>query len=64
MVNGLNVEIDDQVTGRCPACQRPEIEFICTQISGNASYKVYMYALRCSHQDVCALRREFMGEDE
>ena len=64
MVNGLNVEIDDQVTGRCPVCAYNDLRFVPTKISGNQSQVTYGFALRCSHQDVCAVRRKFMEEDD
>lgn len=62
MVNGLNVEIDDQVTGHCPVCAYNDLRFVPTKISGNQSQVTYEYVLRCSHQDVCAVRRKFMEE--
>ena len=58
----LNVEIDDQVTGRCPVCVYNDLKFVPTRISGNQSQVTYEYVLRCSHQDVCAVRRKFMEE--
>ena len=64
MTNGLNVEIDDQVTGRCPVCSYNDLKFVPTSISGNKKQVTYGFALRCSHQDVCAVRRKFMEEDE
>lgn len=64
MVNGLNVEVDDQVTGYCPACANNDLKFVPTIISGNQSQVTYGFVLRCSHQDVCAVRRKYMGEDE
>lgn len=64
MTNGLYVEVDDQVTGYCPACANNDLKFVPTKISGNQSQVTYEYVLRCSHQDVCAVRQRYMGEDE
>lgn len=64
MTKGLYVEVDDQVTGYCPACANNDLKFVPTKISGNQSNVTYGFVLRCSHQDVCMMRRKFMEEDE
>ena len=52
------------MTGYCPACAYNDLKFVPTKISGNQSQVTYEYVLRCSHQDVCAVRQRYMGEDE
>ena len=42
----LNVEIDDQVTGRCPVCVYNDLRFVPTNISGNKKQVTYGFALR------------------
>lgn len=64
MTKGLYVEVDDQVTGRCPVCDYNDLRFVPTKISGNQSNVTYGFVLRCSHQDVCIMRRKFMEEGE
>ena len=64
MTNGLNVEIDDQVTGHCPVCAYNDLRFVPTNISGNKKQVTYGFALRCSHQDVCVVRQRYMEEDK
>lgn len=55
------VEVRDEVSGYCPACQSSDITFVCVSISGNNSYEIHKYALRCKHQDVCWRRRDYLG---
>ena len=60
MSRGLVIEVNDQITGYCPACVNQSIEFRCMSISG----MIRKYALYCLHQDVCVLRRDYMESDE
>ena len=64
MTKGLYVEVDDQVTGYCPACSSSDLDFTCMSIAGTPTYVIHKYRLSCKKSDVCALRREYMGEDE
>lgn len=63
-MTGLAIEVDDQITGYCPACGNQAIEFTCVSIAGNTSYVVHRYAVHCSHQDVCKLRHDYMEGEE
>lgn len=64
MTRGQIIDIDDHISGCCPACQCPDIECVCTSIAGNQTYQIREYVLRCRHEGVCWMRREFMEEDK
>ena len=64
MSRGLVIEVNDQITGYCPACVNQSIEFRCMSISGNSVCMIHKYVLYCLHQDVCVLRRGYMESDE
>lgn len=60
----LTIKVDDQVTYCCPKCPHPQIELVYNTGKGSHnSFEVQKYVLRCVHQDVCYLRREYMGRD-
>lgn len=60
----LTIKVNDQVTGYCPACPCPQIEIAYdTGVGSRNKYEVQKYVLRCVHQDVCYLRREYMGRN-
>ena len=64
MSSGLYIEVSDEVTGYCPACQRPRIELVYnTGIGSYSKYEIQKYRLRCQHQDVCMFRRDYMKEN-
>lgn len=62
MTKGTKVEIRDLVSDYCPACDHTKLEFDCTSIGGNNVYRIITYVLRCEHQAVCRLRKEYMEE--
>lgn len=60
---GLQVRVKDEVTGHCPGCQSPDIEFVCVSSSGLGDRIAFQdYVVRCRHASVCKLRDRFMEE--
>lgn len=63
MTEGQTIEITDDISGYCPACNQSDIEIACTSIIGNQREMVRKYTLRCKHQTVCKLRYDFMEKN-
>jgi len=58
------VQIQDKISGYCPACNSAAIGLVCDVIAGNQKYMIRKYVLGCKHMDVCMLRRDFMEGDD
>lgn len=57
---GLYVDVNDLITGYCPACRHPEIKLRCYSIGGNGRYLVHKCEITCEHIDVCKFRNDYM----
>jgi hypothetical protein len=60
---GLQIRVHNEVTGHCPDCPSPDIEFDCDSSSGLDDVIAFQdYVARCRHASVCKLRDRFMEE--
>lgn len=60
MKRGQLIEIRDEISGLCPACDKASISFTCTSVAGNNVYLIRKYVVYCDHQAMCKLRHDYM----
>lgn len=62
MNRGTYVEVEDLVTGYCPACKHARIKLLCNYLQGNDKYVIHKGVITCEHLAVCKLRHDYMEE--